>query len=63
MPRKSDIINALSHIKNHEYVRLEVVIGESFNFTDCNIRTFRNDDDGDWRLRVEADTDQSIVGS
>lgn len=58
MIRKSELIKLLDTIPGDPDITVESVLGDSFNF-DCRIRVFFNDDDEDWRLRVEADIDEN----
>lgn len=59
MITKEKLLKIISEIPDGEKIQVESVIGESFNFN-CSVRVFINDDDGNYRLRVEAKKDESL---
>ena len=60
--RKEDLLKLINQLPDGELIQVEAVLGEEVFDFDCSIRTFVNEDDGSWRLRVEcADTSETDV--
>ncbi len=57
---KEQLIELIQSIPDGQHITFEAVVGDSFNFG-CEARVFQNQDDGDWRFRLNGDKDWNEV--
>ena len=57
---KTELIAMINEIPDGEDIIFEAVVGDSFNFS-CRPTVFINNDDGDWRFRLNGDSDWNMA--